>query len=56
MELEPRSKEIFGFAIDYDPSPKELKDSGNLQHAIRMVHMFDAALNMVSIGMPYNDS
>ena len=47
FELEPRTKEVFGFARDYDPDPKELKDSGNLIHAVRMIHMFDAALNML---------
>jgi hemoglobin-like flavoprotein len=45
--LEPRTKEVFGFTRDYDPDLKELKDSGNLIHAVRMIDTFDAALNML---------
>ncbi len=47
FELEPRTKEVFGFARDYDPDMKELKDSGNLIHAISMIDMFDKAINML---------
>jgi hemoglobin-like flavoprotein len=45
--LEPRTKDVFGFSRDYAPSAKELKKSGNLIHAIRMIHMFDGAFNML---------
>ena len=40
FELEPRTKAVFKFDIDYNPTPQELIDSGNLIHAIRMIHMF----------------
>jgi hemoglobin-like flavoprotein len=33
--------------VDYEPCAKELADSGNLIHAIRMILMFDAALTML---------
>ena len=47
FELEPRTKKVFNFAPDYVPSPEELKSSGNLTHAVRMMEMFDAALSML---------
>ncbi len=47
FELEPRTKEVFGFARDYDPKDdKEFKEF-YLIHAIRMIDMFDIALNML---------
>lgn len=46
MELEPRTKSVFGFDQDYNPDADELEKTGNLIHAIRMIHMFDAALSM----------
>ena len=42
FELEPRTKAVFKFERDCNPSPQELKDSGNLWHAIRMIHKIDA--------------
>lgn len=47
FEKEPQTKKVFGFAIDYNPSGSELGRMGILIHAIRMIHMFDAALNML---------
>jgi hemoglobin-like flavoprotein len=45
--LEPRTKEVFGISREFNPNEQELEDSGNLIHAVRMIHMFDAALNML---------
>lgn len=47
FELEPRTKTVFGFTEDYNPTADELDKSGNLLHAVRMIHMFDAALSML---------
>lgn len=47
FELEPLTKQVFHIAVDHMPTAEELKESGNLQHAISMFQMFDAALNML---------
>jgi hypothetical protein len=47
FELQPRTKEVFGFDINYQPSSSDIGRQGILIHAIRMFHMFDAAFNMV---------
>lgn len=40
FELEPRTKSVFNFKTDYNPTPEELKSSGNLVHAVMMINMF----------------
>ena len=40
FELEPRTKSVFHFKVDYNPTPQELKSSGNLVHAVMMINMF----------------
>ena len=47
FELEPLTKKVFGINLQHTPTGQELKESGNLHHAVRMFHMFDAALNML---------
>lgn len=47
FELEPLTKQVFGIEAEHTPTGDELKASGNLHHAVRMFHMFDAALNML---------
>lgn len=47
FELEPRTKLVFGMDKGYNPRPDELEAKGHLIHAIRMIHMFDAALSML---------
>jgi hypothetical protein len=60
FELQPRTKEVFGFDLHYNPKPSDMTHI--IIHAIRMFHMFDAAFNMVrshslktalSISMPF---
>jgi len=47
FELNCQTKDVFGIDRTVHPSAEELKQSGNLLHAVRMMHMFDAALNML---------
>lgn len=47
FEYEPKTKEVFNIALDYQPSPQELKDSGNLQIAISIIQRLDACLNLL---------
>jgi hemoglobin-like flavoprotein len=47
FELQPRSKTVFGFTSDTNPSAGTLGHMGVLIHAIRMMHMLDTALNML---------
>jgi hemoglobin-like flavoprotein len=47
FELEPRTKTVFGFTKDHVPTGEEVEKRGLLIHAIRMIHMFDAALSML---------
>lgn len=47
FEYEPQTKQVFGFAVDYNPTPQELKDSGRLQIAMSIIQRLDAVLNML---------
>jgi len=47
FELEPRTKKVFHFELDYSPTPQALKESGNLKFAIRMLESFDACISML---------
>ena len=47
FELEPRTKKVFHFDLNYSPTPKALKESGNLKFAIRMLESFDACISML---------
>jgi hemoglobin-like flavoprotein len=47
FELEPRTKKVFHFDLNYNPTPQALKESGNLKFAIRMLESFDACISML---------
>jgi hemoglobin-like flavoprotein len=47
FELEPATKKIFGFSKDTVLTAQELEKTGAIIHAVRMIHMIDAALSML---------
>ena len=47
FEMEPETKKVFGFDIDFNPSAEELKKSGKLHIATNILHRFDASLNLM---------
>ena len=47
FEIEPLTKKVFDIDVKHTPTKKELEESGNLVHAVRMFEMFDVALNML---------
>ena len=47
FEMEPETKKVFGFAIDFHPTAEELKKSGQLHIASSILQRFDASLNLV---------
>jgi hypothetical protein len=47
FDYKPDTKAVFGFDVDYCPTPQELKDSGNLNIALSIIQKFDASLQML---------
>jgi len=45
FELEPRTKTVFHFDLEYNPTAEELKESGNLRFAFQMLDSFDSCIH-----------
>ena len=47
FEMEPETKRVFGFDIDFNPTAAELKEAGQLHIAVNILQRFDASLNLM---------
>lgn len=47
FEMEPETKKVFGFDLDFEPTAEELKKNGQLHIATTILQRFDASLNLM---------